>query len=94
MVLKPPEGSSSSLTDSTVGRAHCGKGETTQAQKQDMKGLIDRRETAPKALQTLAGKFISQRRDPSSHSTNPGLMSPTLKCKLSHKITATLCRSY
>lgn len=71
MVLKPPEGSSSPLTDCAVGRAQCGGRETMQAQKQDMKGLINRRKRAPKAPQTLAGTSVSQRRHPqqSQHKT-------------------------
>lgn len=48
MVLKPPEDSPSSLTDSAVGRAHCVGRETIQAQKQDMKGLTNKKQTAPK----------------------------------------------
>lgn len=42
----------------------CGERETIQAQKQDMKGLINRDKQPQMALQTLAAKSISQRQHP------------------------------
>lgn len=83
MVLKPPPRQHSK--NSTP----CRERGLIQAQKRDVKGLMNGRRcckhlpVSPPPKDSILSSYIRQ----------PGLISTMFKCQLGHKIAATLCRS-